>query len=177
MASPKKGQHPGIRIYAVGTREDRLNPIEGPPNPSLGPLRGAALAAGLLEDTCTQGPGDPLRLDVVRTLARDLRVEIEVLADLADWETALVEGALRAADVANLAASTLAELPESRAPEAAASAHLAAGAARALHALAQAGAARVSGDRGRRMLGDARGVAWRARLAARQVDKFLEDEG
>ena len=143
----------------------------------MGPLRGAALAAGLLEDTCARGPGDPLRLGVVRTLARDLRVEIEVLVDLVDRETAVVEGALRAVDVANLAASALAELSGARAPEAAASAHLAAGAARALHALAEAGVARISGERGRSALADARGVAWRARLATRQVDESLEDEG
>ncbi|CAN5308851.1 hypothetical protein BH24ACT19_BH24ACT19_13180 [soil metagenome] len=143
----------------------------------MGPLRGAALAAKLLEDTCTRGPSDPPRLDVVRMLARDLRVEIEVLADLADRETAVVEGAPRAADVANLAASALAELSGARVPEAAASAHLAAGAARALHTLAEAGVARMSGKRGQSALGDARGVAWRARLAARQVDESLEDEG
>jgi imidazoleglycerol phosphate dehydratase HisB len=110
-------------------------------------------------------------------LARDLRVEIEALADLADREMAVVEGALRAADVANLAASTLAELPGTLAPEAAASAHMAAGAARALHALAEAGGARMSGERGRNALADARGVTWRAQLAARQVDESLEYEG
>lgn len=161
----------------MGTREDQPNPIGGLPDPSLGPLRGAALAAKLLEDICARDPGDPLRLGVVRTLARDLRVEIGVLAELADRETAAVEGALRAVDVANLAASALAELPGARAPEAAASAHLAAGAARALHALAESGAARMPGERGRSALADARGVAWRARLAARQVDESLEDEG
>lgn len=154
-------------------REDRSNPTGDAPDPATNPLRGAALAAGLLETSFAQGSGSPLRLDVLRTLARDLRVELEALAELADRETAVVEGALRAADVANLAASALPELPESRAPEVAASAHLAAGAARALHALAEANAARVPGDRGHSTLKDARGVAWRARLAARQADDFL----
>ena len=143
----------------------------------MGPLRGAALAAKLLEDTCAQGPGDHLRLGVVRMLAQDLRVEIEALADLADRETAAVEGALRAADVANLAASALAELSGAQAPEVAASAHLAAGAARALHALAEATAARMPGERSLSAPADARGVAWRARLAARQVDESLGDKG
>ena len=167
-----------IRIRAVGTREDQPNVAEGQPSYlSASPLRCAALAAGLLEGACAPGSGDPLRLEVVRTLARDLRVEIEGLAELANRDIVVVEGALRAADVANLAASALPELPEGRAPEVAASAHLAAGAARALHTLAEAYAARTSGERARSAFGDARGVAWRARLAARQVDEFLEGEG
>ena len=170
---PKKGRYLGIRINAVSMREDRSNPTGDAPDPATNPLRGAALAAGLLETSFAQGPGSPLRLDVLRTLARDLRVELEALAELADRETAVVEGALRAADVANLAASALPELPESRASEVAASAHLAAGAARALHALAEADATRRAGDRERSTLKDARGVAWRARHATRQVDDFL----
>ncbi len=175
---PKKGRHPGIRINAMSMREDRSNPTADAPAPAKSPLHCAALAAGLLETSCVQGPGNPLRLDVLRTLARDLRVELEALAELADRETAVVEGALRAADVANLSASALPELPESRAPEVAASAHLAAGAARALHALAEANATRRTGDRERSTLKDARGVAWRARLAARQAnDFFLRNEG
>ena len=169
---PEKGRHPGTRIYGMSTREDRSNPTEGSPDPSSGPLRGAALAVRLLEASCAQAPGDPLRLDVLQTLARDLRVEIEALAELEGRETAMIEGALRAADVANLAASALPELPESHAPEIAASAHLAAGAARALHALAEA-VARAPGGRESSTLKDARGVAWRAQLAARQVDDFL----
>jgi len=100
-----------------------------------------------------------------------------VVAESLKKKKTTVEGALRAAVVANLAASTLAELPGARALEAAASAHLAAGAARALHALAEAGAARMPGERGRSALADARGVAWRARLAARQVDESLGGEG
>src|SRR5829696_2558687 len=64
---------------------------------------------------CAAGSGDPLRLEVIRTLARDLKEELEALAALAEVETGAsrieaVEGALRAADVANLAACVVPEL-------------------------------------------------------------------
>ena len=146
------------------------------------PLRSAALAAELLENACAPGSGDPPRLEVLRTLARDLKEELKALAASANGETGAerieaVEGALRAADVANLAACAASELLEARLPEAAAATHLAAGAARALGLLIQAD---VEGSHERRAsyaLRDARGAAWRARLAARQVDAFLGEVG
>lgn len=151
--------------------------------PSAAPLHGAALAARLLESACAPGPsGDALRLEVVRGLARDLKRELEVLAARrATGAAALVEsveGALRAADVANLAASALAELPEARVPKAAAAAHLAAGATRALGALARTVAEDPEEeDRAPSALREARGADWRARLAVRQVDEFLGETG
>ncbi len=132
----------------------------------------------MLENACAPGSGDPLRLEVVRTLARDLKRELEALAASANagrgaaWIEG-VEGALRAADVANLAACTVPELLETRIPEATAATHLAAGAARALGALVEAGAEDAHGDHALNVLKDARGAVWRARLAARQVDQFL----
>jgi hypothetical protein len=169
------------RIRDVAAREDQQD-TPGDPGPSTPPtplhalLRSAALAAELLEGACAPGPGDPLRLEIVRTLARDLKGELEALAAMADEETGTarteeVEGALRAADVANLAACTAPELLEARALKAAAAAHLAAGAARALCALAGTGDAR--GYHAQNVLKDVRGAAWRAQLAARQVDEFL----
>lgn len=141
-------------------------------------MRSAALAAELLENACDPGTSAPLRLEVVRMLARDLKRELEVLASLSDEETGGtciegVEGALRAADVANLAACTVPELPKARAPEGVAATHLAAGTVQALHALAE-------GTRERHTpyaLKDFRAALWRARLAARQVEEFLEEAG
>ena len=150
--------------------------------PSTAPLRGAALAAELLERACAPGSGDPLRLEVVRALARDLSEELKSLALLADRETGTVliegvEGALRAADVASLAACTVPELSQKRASEASAAAHLAAGATRALVALVELDAENTHGEYAKYALRDVRGVAWRARLVVRQVDEFLEGEG
>jgi hypothetical protein len=141
-------------------------------------LRGAALAAGQLEEACTPGSGDPLRLEVVRTLARDLAEELEALSALDDDATATIEGALRAADVANLAACTTPELLETAASRAAAAAYLAAGAVRALGILADAGVGDAheepNGEYEQNLSKDARGAVWRAQLAMRQVDEFME---
>ena len=152
----------------------------GKPEQEAAPLRGAALAAGLLEEAWDlSGPGLPhLRAGVTRELARDLRSELEALAGTAldfSLTDARVEGALRAADVANLAAASLAELPKANVRKAAASAHLAAGAARALCALI--GDADTGEGRADYVLKDARSAAWRAGLAARQTDEALENMG
>lgn len=151
-------------------------------SPLRAPLHGAALAAGLLENACAPGSGDPLRLEVVRMLARGLKEELETLAALADEETSTaqiegVEGALRAADAANLAACAVPELLEGRAPEAAAAAYLAAGAIQALGSLIEADVENPHERQASYTLRDTRGAVWRARLAVRQVDEFLEDEG
>lgn len=149
----------------------------------LGSLHGAALAAGLLENACAPGPDDALRREVVRELARDLKGELEVLAAQAEEATSaagieVVEGALRAADVANLAASALQELSRARTLEAAVATHLAAGAARALSALAGTAAKDLPDtEHARNALKDVRGAAWRARLASGQVDELLEEIG
>jgi hypothetical protein len=119
-----------------------------------------------------------LRLEVVRTLARDLAEELEALSALADDATATVEGALRAADVANLAACTTPELLETAASRAAAAAYLAAGAVRALGILADADVVdpheELNGECKQNLSKDARGAVWRAQLAVRQVDEFME---
>lgn len=145
----------------------------------LGSLHGAALAAGLIENACSSGLDNALRREVIRELARDLKGELEVLAARAEEATSAagvesVEGALRAADVANLAASALPELSHARTLEVATATHLAAGATRALGALAGT-AAKADTEHARNALKDVRGAAWRARLAAGQVNELLEE--
>jgi hypothetical protein len=135
------------------------------------------MAARLLEAACAPGAEDPLRLEVVRTLAQDLAEELEALVTTAKADTDLVEGALRAADLANLAACTVPDLPKARAAETAAAVYLSAGAARALCTLAGAVTGEESGERSRDVLGDTRSASWRAQLAVRQVDEFFESEG
>jgi hypothetical protein len=161
----------------VAAGEDQQKAAEGShPQPSTAPLHGAALAAGLLKSACAPGAGDPLRLEVIRTLAWDLSEELEALAGLTDDEAIAVEGALRAVDVANLAACTVPELLEAGASQAAAATYLAAGAVRALCTLAEAGVGDARGEYEQNILKDARGAAWRARFAVRQVDEFLETD-
>jgi hypothetical protein len=136
------------------------------------------LAARLLEDACVPGSGDPLRLEVVRTLTRDLAEELEALEVLDDDATATVEGALRAADVANLAACIAPELLETVATRASAAAYLAAGAARVLGILADTAVGDAHeephGEYEQNLSKDARGAVWRAQVAVRQVDEFME---
>ncbi len=137
------------------------------------PLHAAALAAGLLTEAWSAGlEASSPRAGVTRDLALDLRVDLEVLAgrhDNTPSMDAIVEGALRAADLANLGAASLPDLPETDARRAAAAVHLAAGAARSLCALV--GSVEHKGY----ALKDARSAAWRAGLAARQADEALED--
>jgi hypothetical protein len=139
------------------------------------PASAAAGAARLLEEAWANA-SDPLRAEVVRELARSLGEEIEALAGLVSEAApadARFEAALRAADVANLAASSLVDLSDEDVPRAVAAACLAAGAARALVALAEADASRLDGDHARYALKDAGSAAWRARFAVRQTDEFL----
>ena len=139
-------------------------------------LCAAALAAGLLAEAWSlDGGNQSPRAGVTRELALDLRADLEALAGGHDDPSpmnAVVEGALRAADVANLAAASLPDLSGTDVHGAAAAAHLAAGAARALCALVseEAGEGRTE-----YALKDARSAAWRAGLAARQADEALED--
>jgi hypothetical protein len=133
------------------------------------------MAAGLLENACAPGLDDSLRLEVLRTLARDLAEELEALAVMANAEIGAVEGALRAADLSNLAACAVPDLSEVRATEAAAATYLAAGAARALCALVGTGV--ENEEYTRNVHGDIRNANWRAQLAVRQVDEFFEGEG
>ncbi len=111
-----------------------------------------------------------------------MREELAALALLSNRETGAalierVEGALRASDVASLAVCAVPELVEPHASEASAATHLAAGATQALVTLVEAAAKDARGEHAKNALRDVRGVAWRARLAIRQVNEFLESEG
>jgi hypothetical protein len=141
-------------------------------------LAGAGIeAAKLLAEACRRAPeaGGAPGLEVVRDLSLELGEE---LSELVSRESAgpdlLLEAALRCAELANLAACAVPEMPAKAAPNAAAAAHLAGGATRALRAAVEASAPGLEDPRAGNLLRDARGAAWRAGLAARQVDELLE---
>lgn len=148
--------------------------------PSSPGARAGALAAGTLELACrdlTANRGDERRalyLESVEGLSRDLGRELAALSEetrASPSGAALVSAALRAADLATLAACTVPELPpESPARlRAAAAAHLAAAAARSL-ALER----RALGPPGDYEERDLRGAEWRAGLSVRQVEEQQE---
>ena len=116
------------------------------------------LAAELLVGAC--GPGDDLHARTVRGLAEDLgRV-------LSAFSGAPVEAALACADLATLAACNISAMPEEGRPAAVAATHLAAGTARALVALAEAG---LDGSDAPYAAKDVRSAGWKADLAVRQL--------
>lgn len=142
--------------------------------------RTGALAASLLSDACRGGRGDPLKLEVVRDLALDLRHRLDVLSRSVEEEAepldALVEAALACADLATLAACNLPDLPEGGISPAVAAVHLAAGATRALLILAETRAEDRDAEHPENALRDARSAGWRADLTVRQVGD-LRGEG
>ncbi len=123
------------------------------------------LAAGLLVEAC--GEGDGLLAGTVRDLAGDLGRGLRSLTGTAD---SLVEAALACADLATLATCNVAALPERGGPSAAAATHLAAGAARALAALAEAEIGELGdGAYAQNASRDLRSAVWKADLAVRQL--------
>ena len=154
--------------------------MEAPASRTLFSVSGAgALSAGLLSEACGLDleSRSSLQLEVVRDLAEDLKSRLDTLArtGAGDGEPAglLVEAALRCADLANLAACNLPELSEANVPRAAASVHLAAGAAQALGFLAENETTVPDETHPDNVQRDARGARWRTDLAARQVDEFV----
>ena len=124
------------------------------------------LAAGLLVEAC--GDGDDLLAGTVRGLAEDLGRGLRPLSG-AGTADALVEAALACADLATLAACNVAALPGRGGPSAAAATHLAAGAARALAALGEAGIGDREDAYAGNALRDLRSAGWKAALAVRQL--------
>lgn len=145
-------------------------------------LSGALEAARALEQSCRQSRGaqdaeQRLYLESVADLARDLGGDLDSLAQPpnASSQAALVSAALRAADLATLAACALPEL-QPHSPEyyrVAASAHAASGAARSLALEHRALGANNGEDYAAY---DLRGAEWRASLAARQTDEAFRTE-
>lgn len=129
------------------------------------------LAANLLAEACRPGPEVDLRLETVRGLAADLGRRLASLAEAADDGTSdsLVEAALACADLATLATCNIAVLPDRGRPPAAAATHLAAGAARALAALAEAEIGDPEDAYAGNALRDLRSAGWKADLAVRQL--------
>lgn len=122
-----------------------------------------ASAAELLAEAC--GTGNGLQAETVRELAEDLGSGLSSLSDAATADS-LVEAALACADLATLAACNVAGLGG---PPAVAATHLAAGAARALAALAQAEVGAPGDAYAENASRDLRSAVWKADLAVRQL--------
>lgn len=133
----------------------------------------ATLAASLLAEACRRTPESSLQAQTVRALALDLKPELSASYGEDVPPDLLAEEALRCADLANLAACSAPDLTDEAATLAAASTHLAAGAAYALHALA--GPDGLEDIHAQNLQRDARGALWRSKLAVRQVEEALED--
>src|SRR5215210_3531821 len=120
------------------------------------------LAAELLVEAC--GAGDNLQAETVRDLAEDLGRGLA--APPAEGADSLVESALACADLATLAACNVAGLDG---PPAVAATHLAAGAARALAALAEVEIGAPGDGYAENASRDLRSAVWKADLAVRQL--------
>lgn len=114
-----------------------------------------------------------LQIEVTRDLTLDLARELDAITGRGREDAIppelLSEGARGCADLANLAACALPELPPESFPSASGAVHLAAGAVRTLRIVIENGAASNS-----YALRDARSAVWRADLAARQVAELSE---
>jgi len=162
------------------TAPERSSPTSGALDEHRSLLDAGARAASLLVDACRAAPYQgSLRLEVVGDLALDIRRQLEVLAGSLGKDASsgdlpvdllvdlLVEAALRCADLANLAACNTRELG----PGAGATVvHLAAGVARALRVLVEAGSAGLRVEHAENSLRDVQGAGWRVDLAVRQID-------
>jgi hypothetical protein len=143
------------------------------------PVSAGARAAGLLEEACRPETAGSLRLAVVRDLALDIKWELDALARSAGEDAApdlLTEAALRCADLANLAACNVPELPPDAAPRAATAARLAAGAVHDLRSLVETDSRDLNDEHAENLSRDVRSAAWRAEFAVRLVDGFLDGE-
>lgn len=121
------------------------------------------VAAGLLVEV--RGVGKDLSLGTVGDLAEDLGRGLSSLSAVGTTDS-LVEAALACADLATLAACNVAD---GGGPPATAATHLAAGAARALAALAEAEIGDREGAYAENASRDLRSAVWKADLAVRQL--------
>ena len=140
-----------------------------------------ALAAALLAESCHTTRGENPSLGIVCDLALDLERRLAALSrsdsGAGEPPDSLIEAALACADLATLAACNRSALPKTGEPLAVAATHLAAGAARALVALAESRAGALDLTHAENVLRDARGARWRTDLAVRQVDETSHGGG
>jgi hypothetical protein len=136
------------------------------------PVSAGARAAGLLEEACRSESADSLHFAVVRDLALDIERGLDALVRSEDAAAPdlLAEAALRCADLANLAACNVPELPPDEAPQAVAAVHLAASAVRDLRPLVEAGSGDLEAEHAGNLLRDVRSAAWRAEFAVRLIN-------
>lgn len=132
----------------------------------MGVASAGVRAAELLVEACRAGEG--LHPETVRDLAEDLGRGLSSPSAVRTTDS-LVDAALACADLATLAVCNVAALPDRGRPSAAAATHLAAGAARALAALAEAGIGDPDDAYSENALRDLRSAAWKADLAVRQL--------
>lgn len=122
--------------------------------------------------------GELLRMEVVGDLARDLRRQLEALARYGGQDNeptdSLVEAALACADLSTLAACVLRDLSPGAARKAASAVREAADAVGDLSSLVETKAKALEGDHADHVMRDIRAAGWRAGLAVRQADDFLE---
>jgi hypothetical protein len=148
-----------------------LIPAMSAPEPSV-PVSSAIRAAELLEEACRSATGAAisLQLEVVRELALDAARQLDALAREDASPDLLAEAALRCADLANLAACNVPELPPDAAPQAANSARLAAETVHDLRSLVETTDTRdLDDEHAENLLRDVRSAAWRAEFATRLV--------
>jgi hypothetical protein len=132
----------------------------------------ATEAARTLERAC--GNAGSLHVSLVRALARELRRELEATAGPeSPGLLEVVEAQQRAADLANLAACAIPEVPDGRL--AAQAARRAAGASRALGATAETES--LSDPLGPNTRRDLRSAGWKTDFADRQAEEFLARVG
>lgn len=134
------------------------------------PTDAGALAASLLVDACQTNSENSLQLEVVGSLALDLRGRLEVLSGRGSTASSLIESALACADLASLAACNLQALSDNERPLAEAAVHLAAGTTRALIPLIEAELVAMDETGAEYTRKDARSACWRVDLAVRQLE-------
>jgi len=140
-----------------------------------GPISKGVRAATLLEEACRSAQGSPKvpRMEVVRELALDLRRQLELLSDLAQEDATpdvLTEAALCCADLANLAACNVPDLPPDAATRVTEAARLAAGTVGALAPIVESGSGDLDAGHAENLLRDVRSAGWRATFATRIAD-------
>jgi hypothetical protein len=124
---------------------------------TAGPISDGLRVVTLLEEACRPAPPNAARIEVVRGLALDLGRQLAALSELGDTAPdVLAEAAICCADLANLAACNVSDLPPEAAPRATEAALLAAAAVEALGPMVEADIAELEAEHAENLLRDAR---------------------